>query len=321
MQATLQVKEFGNGQPHYRWLPIQGSALHRRSALDHGLGKDKGEVVPPVAELHVRVQWSNEELVQSNNDAPSFTADVALSGIGVSVVDASFLRLPREVSLMSSEEAMPWMSGTRCRMCIQFTGCLAELSSCCMRTALLHAPMRTMCHPPQMQQLSEICTPDCFFCLEYLHVHSTFLSQHSEMRPGEVQVPTDLFYALRHNKHNETWPRHSRFLWQVLHALLEEIKLDFRYSAAAQSSSFSIRSIQIDDQILTSSHPVVLAPSLGMRAPMPVVRSTMSLSTLWAGCFEAHGNAASLDLLNESAGYTWSAGMLCSFVRCCHCTR
>lgn len=60
---------------------------------------------------------------------------------------------------------------------------------------------------------------------------------------------------------------------QVLHALLEDIRLDFRYSAAAQSSSFAIRSIQVDNQILTSSHPVVLAPSQRGHFSMPTVRT------------------------------------------------
>lgn len=55
-------------------------------------------------------------------------------------------------------------------------------------------------------------------------------------------------------------PQHA-LLKQVLHMLLEDIHLDFRYSSAAQSSRFSIRSVQVDDQLLTSSQPVVLAPT------------------------------------------------------------
>ena len=68
--------------------------------------------------------------------------------------------------------------------------------------------------------------------------------------------------------------------WQVLHALLEDIHLDFRYSSAAQSSRFSIRSIQIDDQLLTSSHPVILAPTLSSPSNLPLVvcRRTLFVS-------------------------------------------
>lgn len=58
---------------------------------------------------------------------------------------------------------------------------------------------------------------------------------------------------------------------QVLNALLEDVRLDFKYSAAAQSSCFSIKSIQIDNQLLTSSHHVVLAPTLTSLLPVEVV--------------------------------------------------
>lgn len=66
---------------------------------------------------------------------------------------------------------------------------------------------------------------------------------------------------------------------QVLHALLEDIHLDFRYSSAAQSSKFAIRSIQIDDQLLTSAHPVVLAPTQSSNASIPTVRRSACLQS------------------------------------------
>ena len=59
---------------------------------------------------------------------------------------------------------------------------------------------------------------------------------------------------------------------QVLHALMEDIRLDFRYSSAAQASRFSITSIQIDDQLLTSAHPVILSPTQSSPAALPSVR-------------------------------------------------
>ncbi|KAK9809768.1 hypothetical protein WJX73_004442 [Symbiochloris irregularis] len=158
-QAQLQVRDFSSGQPHYLWLPLHPPSLQRSSALALGLQAtpkpEQAGARAPVAELHVRVQWSSEDLAQAHDTSPSLTAELALSGVGISVVDASSLRLPRE----------------------------------------------------------------------------------------------------------------------VLHALLEDIRLDFRYSAAAQSSSFAIRSIQVDNQILTSSHPVVLAPSRRGQSSMPARRS------------------------------------------------
>ena len=50
-------------------------------------------------------------------------------------------------------------------------------------------------------------------------------------------------------------------LMQVVHALLEDIHLEYKYSAAAQASRFSIVSVQVDNQLLNSEHPVVLGPT------------------------------------------------------------
>lgn len=44
-----------------------------------------------------------------------------------------------------------------------------------------------------------------------------------------------------------------------MHALLEDIHVDFKFSAREQSGSFAIYSMQIDNQLLTSSRPVVLS--------------------------------------------------------------
>ena len=51
-----------------------------------------------------------------------------------------------------------------------------------------------------------------------------------------------------------------------MHALLEDIHVDFKFSTREQSGSFAIYSMQIDNQLLTSSRPVVLSHD----APAPV---------------------------------------------------
>lgn len=96
LQAQVQVRDLSSGQPHYQWLPLQ-----RSSAAAMGLQapseSEQAGAQAPVAELHVRVHWSSEDLAQANDTSPSLTAELALSGVGISVVDASFMRLPREV--------------------------------------------------------------------------------------------------------------------------------------------------------------------------------------------------------------------------------
>jgi len=54
--------------------------------------------------------------------------------------------------------------------------------------------------------------------------------------------------------------------FQAMHALLEDIHVDFKFSTWEQSGSFAIYSMQIDNQLLTSSRPVVLSHD----APAPV---------------------------------------------------
>lgn len=45
---------------------------------------------------------------------------------------------------------------------------------------------------------------------------------------------------------------------QVFHALFENIHVDYKYSPANQSARFAVYSVQIDNQLLSSTHPVVL---------------------------------------------------------------
>ena len=46
---------------------------------------------------------------------------------------------------------------------------------------------------------------------------------------------------------------------QAMHALFEDIHMDFKFSTKEQAGSFRIFSMQIDNQLLTSSRPVVLS--------------------------------------------------------------
>ena len=91
---------FSDGKPHYLWLPIHANILSRKSVEATSSGGSQGP--PPTGELHVRVQWTNEELEQATEALPSFVAELGLCGIGMSFVDASFLRLPREVCRQSA---------------------------------------------------------------------------------------------------------------------------------------------------------------------------------------------------------------------------
>lgn len=43
------------------------------------------------------MQWTRDEPQEQAEALPSFTVEVGLCGIGISIVDASSLRLPREV--------------------------------------------------------------------------------------------------------------------------------------------------------------------------------------------------------------------------------
>lgn len=48
---------------------------------------------------------------------------------------------------------------------------------------------------------------------------------------------------------------------EVMHALLEDIHLDITHSRDDMTAHFAMQNMQIDNQLLTSSHPVVLARS------------------------------------------------------------
>ncbi|DBA93880.1 TPA: hypothetical protein ACH3X3_013925 [Trebouxia sp. C0006] len=56
---------------------------------------------------------------------------------------------------------------------------------------------------------------------------------------------------------------------EVFHALFENIHVDYKYSPANQSARFAVYSVQIDNQLLSSTHPVVLCHSSSGAAAAP----------------------------------------------------
>ncbi|KAL0042783.1 hypothetical protein WJX79_011021 [Trebouxia sp. C0005] len=56
---------------------------------------------------------------------------------------------------------------------------------------------------------------------------------------------------------------------EVFHALFENIHVDYKYSPANQSARFAVYSVQIDNQLLSSTHPVVLCHSSSGVAAAP----------------------------------------------------
>lgn len=68
-------------------------------------------------------------------------------------------------------------------------------------------------------------------------------------------------------------------LVQAMHALFEDIHVDFKFSAKEQSGSFAIYSMQIDNQLLTSSRPVVLSHDPPAQVALP--RLLVCLETHW----------------------------------------
>ena len=81
LQVVLPVMRFRDGKPHYLWLP-----LSRRNERDTVSGS-----------LHLRLQWSSEEADNPSDSSKTLMVEIALKGIGISFVEASVLKLPREV--------------------------------------------------------------------------------------------------------------------------------------------------------------------------------------------------------------------------------
>lgn len=92
-QASLPVMRFSDGKPHYLWVPLHSTGIGRKSVGHPSIEPDSHAL----GELHVRVQWSHEESEEAAEALPAIAADLALCGVGMSFVDASFLRMPREV--------------------------------------------------------------------------------------------------------------------------------------------------------------------------------------------------------------------------------
>lgn len=75
--------KFRSCKPHYLWLP-----LRRRGS----------EKQVPVGEVHLRVQWTSDEAERPMECVPSWALDVQLKGIGLSIIETTVLKFPREVS-------------------------------------------------------------------------------------------------------------------------------------------------------------------------------------------------------------------------------
>ena len=82
MQVAVAVMRLHDGKPHYCWLPLQ-----KRTEKDSVSG-----------EVHLRMQWSSEDLDNPVDAVLNLTVDLALHGIGLSVVESSVKALPREVN-------------------------------------------------------------------------------------------------------------------------------------------------------------------------------------------------------------------------------
>ncbi|KAK9808775.1 hypothetical protein WJX72_003363 [[Myrmecia] bisecta] len=80
-QVGVAVMRFRDCKPHYMWLPLQ-----KRNERDAVAG-----------ELHLRVQWSSDEVDHTADASAAMALEVMLRGIGVSIVEASVMKLPKEV--------------------------------------------------------------------------------------------------------------------------------------------------------------------------------------------------------------------------------
>lgn len=178
MQVAVAVMRLHDGKPHYCWLPLQ-----KRTEKDSVSG-----------EVHLRMQWSSEDLDNPVDAVLNLTVDLALHGIGLSVVESSVKALPREVN-NSLVFVMP------CNLCTRGQPLLHSTSS------------------------------------YSLHTHG--------IAKNDLQPPPDSRYLM----------------FQVFHALFENIHMDYKYSPANQSARFAVHSVQIDNQLLSSTHPVVLCHS------------------------------------------------------------
>lgn len=81
LQVGVAVMRLHDSKPHYCWLPLQ-----KRTEKDTVSG-----------EVHLRMQWSSEDLDNPVDAVLNLAVDLVLHGIGLSVVESSVKALPREV--------------------------------------------------------------------------------------------------------------------------------------------------------------------------------------------------------------------------------
>jgi hypothetical protein len=81
IQAALSaLVPFQNGHPQYMWLSL--------------INKISGA---PAGEVRLRVHWTNQDAGGIEDPQPTLSIQVSLRGIGLSVIEASLVKLPCEV--------------------------------------------------------------------------------------------------------------------------------------------------------------------------------------------------------------------------------
>lgn len=92
----MTAMKFRNCKPHYLWLPLK---------------RKMGDKEITAGELHLRIQWTSDEIEKPQEGLPSWALDVQLRGVGLSVIEAKMLNFPREVcSIPSHMQHMLWGS-------------------------------------------------------------------------------------------------------------------------------------------------------------------------------------------------------------------
>lgn len=85
LQADLKVDELCDGKPHYLWIQLEAQSGANTAAGGPG------------TELHVRTRWTKDVADDADNSSHGLSSELFLHGIGISFVEASIVKLSREV--------------------------------------------------------------------------------------------------------------------------------------------------------------------------------------------------------------------------------
>jgi hypothetical protein len=110
-QAALPVDMFADGRPQYLWAPLQrpaagpdAGATRKSSSSAAAAGAASAAAQVQAGEVRLRAHWvADRDGEEGGGNAPpgggaqSLCIEVALRGVGLSLVEAPVLRLPREV--------------------------------------------------------------------------------------------------------------------------------------------------------------------------------------------------------------------------------